>query len=89
MLWLASTLEVQLARGEMSRATATDERLRELGTHRGFAGALARYARGELRAALGEAELASELYAEAGCARSPATSTTPTWCRGGRVPRWP
>ena len=66
VLWLASTLEVQLARGEMSRATATDERLRELGSHRGFAGALAHYARGELRAALGEAELASELYAGAG-----------------------
>jgi DNA-binding CsgD family transcriptional regulator len=66
LLWLALTLDCQLARGEMPRATGTGERLRHVAAPEGFAAALACHARAELSSALGDLDNAADLYAEAG-----------------------
>jgi DNA-binding CsgD family transcriptional regulator len=66
VLSLALDLECELARGDMSRAEVTGERLAVLASEDGLTGGLARCALGELAAARGDAEGAAALYADAG-----------------------
>ena len=68
VLWLALTLECQLARGEMSHADLTGQQLRAFETQQGYAGALACHALGELFAARGDVEAAADEYFAAGAA---------------------
>jgi DNA-binding CsgD family transcriptional regulator len=65
-LRLATTLECQLARGDMSGAGRTGEQLHPHSVRPGVVGALTCHALGELASARGDAEAAATRYADAG-----------------------
>ena len=89
---LTTLVECRLARGELSEAMVLGDDLAPYVKSSGddasaLASALAHQARGDLAAALGDAELALTHYNRAG-ARSPRTRP-PTGCPGAAAPRSP